>query len=79
MIDEEIVGQQREITGQSVAICDFCRLPVPRTSLVRVEGASRLAEPVEALHICESCRERIERGEFPLDEEIAAGLQESEE
>ena len=74
MVDEEIVGQRREITGETAATCDFCGLPVSRMSLVRVEGASRLAEPVETLHVCESCRARIERGEVIIDNDLAAGL-----
>ena len=79
MIDDEIVGQRREITGETVATCDFCGLPVPRTSLVQVDGASRLAEPVETLHVCESCRARIERGEVLIDQDLAAGFEPADE
>jgi hypothetical protein len=79
MVDDEVVGQVREVTGQTVVSCDFCGQPVPRTSLLRVAGVSALSEPVEALHVCDACRARIKEGEIPFDEEIAAGLQAAEE
>jgi hypothetical protein len=79
MIDEETVGQQREVTGETVVACDFCGRPVPRSALVRIAGANGQAEPVEALHVCDDCRARIEEGDVPFDEEVSAALQDAAE
>lgn len=79
MVDEEVVGLEREFTGEKIASCDLCGRPVPQPSLIRLAGLTSLSEPVEVLHACEDCRARIEQEEVPFDEEIAAGLQAAEE
>ena len=75
MVDAEVIGQEREITGEDLVLCDFCGQPVPGSSLIRVAGVPEMSEPVEALNACEDCRLRIEQEELSFDEEIAAGLQ----
>ena len=78
-MDEDVIGLEREISGEEIVVCDFCGQAVPRSSVVRAGGVSGLAEPVEALHACADCRIRIEQEEMPFDEEIAAGLRSAQE
>lgn len=68
-MDEDNVGLQRALTGEDPAVCDLCGAPEMRLSVVR-----NVAEPGEYVHVCQECRDRMERGEFPIDAEIAAGL-----
>lgn len=77
--DEEIVGLERELTGETYAVCDFCGRAVPQASLVRVAGRSTVSEPVEALYACGDCQMRIERDEILVEDVIADRLQLPEE
>lgn len=78
-MDEDLIGLEREMTGEQLVTCDFCGQLVPRSSLIRIEGRAGMAEQVEALHACGECRRRIAQGELPFEEEIAAGLQEADD
>jgi nucleotide-binding universal stress UspA family protein len=79
MTDDEQAFQEHEVIGEEVASCDVCGRPVPRALLVPIAGKAALAEPVEELHVCETCRMAIEQEELPFEEEIGAGLQDVEE
>jgi hypothetical protein len=78
-MDEDAVGLERALTGEAIVVCEFCGQPVSGSSVGRVEGVRGVAEPVECLHVCQDCRDRIEQDEVPFDEEIAAGLQTADE
>jgi hypothetical protein len=78
MVDEDVIGEKRDLTGENPAICDFCGQLVPRSSLFLRAGVPGVSEPVEVLRICTDCRTRVEQEEIPFDEEIAAGLQAAE-
>lgn len=73
--DEEIVGLERELSGEKSAVCDFCGRAVPQAALVRVGGQATVSEPVEVVHACDECRVRIDRDEILVDEVIADRLQ----
>ena len=75
MIDEDVVGLAREVTGESLVVCDLCGQPVAASSLLPLAGRAGGAEPVEAIRACPECRRRIEQDEISFDDEIAAGLQ----
>jgi hypothetical protein len=72
-MEEDVVGLQRVVLGNGMAVCDLCGQAVAAVSIERIQGARSAAEPVEVLHVCRSCREQIERGEGPLDVELAPG------
>jgi hypothetical protein len=73
-MDEDVVGLQRALMGEDLAVCDLCGAPETRLSVVR-----SVAEAGEYLHVCPECRDRIERDELPIDAEIVAGLQVADE
>ncbi len=79
VVDEDVIGPYRELTGAKLIICDLCRQPVAQAVLIRREGLPGLSEPVDILHVCEDCRARMEQEEVPFDEEISAGLQAAED
>jgi hypothetical protein len=76
---EDVIGPERELTGEKLAPCDICRLPVPQASLVRFAGRPGVAEPVEVLHLCSDCHARVDQGDVSFEEQIAAGLQEPDD
>lgn len=65
MTDNELLGQMREITGQTVPVCDLCGRPIQAEF---VTDARRYVEPDGALRICADCRELHARGNEPLTE-----------
>jgi hypothetical protein len=75
VVDEDVVGLERNLTGDELMVCEFCGQPVARSSVVRVAGVPHQSEPVEALHVCEACRARIVAEDVAFEAEIAAGLQ----
>lgn len=79
MVDEDVAGLRRALTGEPMALCDLCGRAVPPSSLVKHSGLASVAEPVEIIHVCAECRARIALDDVPFDEEIAAGLQEADE
>lgn len=68
-MDEDIVGLQRALTGEDVAVCDLCGTPETRLSVVRI-----VAEAGEYVRVCRECRDRLERDDLPIDAAFAAGL-----
>ncbi len=72
-MDEELIGQLREISGSAVVTCDLCGLPGSATAMVVVDGRRGAAEPVEQLRLCASCRQLMEADGLPV------GLETSEE
>jgi hypothetical protein len=71
MMDEELVGQLREISGDTFVACDLCGKPVDGVTVVVLERRSSGA-PETGVRICASCRRQMQAGELPLEpDEIA--------
>ena len=71
-MDEELVGQLREISGETIVACDLCGKPVDGVTVVVLERHSSGAPETE-MRICASCRRQMDSGELPLDpDEIPA-------
>jgi hypothetical protein len=79
VIDEETIGPARDVMGEPLEPCDLCGQVAPRLYVIRLSGFSAIAEPVEMISVCESCRLRVEQDDVPFDEEIGAGLQAADE
>lgn len=65
-MEEDVVGLQRVVVGHDILECDLCGRSGPEASVERLAGARNIAEPVEFLHVCRDCRDRLERGEIEL-------------
>jgi hypothetical protein len=65
-MDEEQIGQIREISGDTVMVCELCGKPSIEVSVVVIERRSSGAPETE-MRICPSCRRQLEAGELPLD------------
>ena len=66
-MEEDVVGLQRVVMGTNTLACDICGRSGPEALVERLAGARNVAEPVEYLHVCQECRDRLERGEIELD------------
>ena len=66
-MEEDVLGLQRVVMGHDVLVCDLCGRSGPDALVERLAGARTIAEPVEYLHLCQDCRDRLERGEIQLD------------
>lgn len=73
-MDEDVVGLQRALMGEDLAVCDLCGVPETRLSVVR-----NVAEAGGDLHVCQDCRDRMERDDLPINAEIAAVLHVADE
>jgi hypothetical protein len=70
MIDEELTWQQRDITGETVHVCEKCGRPM-RADLLRQAADDTTDDGGAGMRICPVCLEAIARGVDPveLDEE----------
>lgn len=66
MVEEELIGQQRDIAGTPVGTCDGCGRTMERTALTTVTEAHPAVEQTEEFHLCAECRAALERGEITL-------------
>lgn len=66
MIDEELTWQQREITGESVHVCERCGRPVG-ANLLRQAADDTTADGGGGMRVCADCLDAIDRGMAPLD------------
>lgn len=72
-MDEEYVGQLREVGGRALAACDLCGVPVLKTSLVVMSARRTHGEPVEQVRACSACSRLVEADALPLDAEADSG------
>jgi hypothetical protein len=70
MIDEELIWQRREITGETVHVCENCGRPVSAYLLRQAEDDTT-DDGGAGMRICPACYEAIASGTAPveLDEE----------
>jgi hypothetical protein len=66
MIDEELIWQKREVTGEAVLACENCGRPVSAT-LLRDVPDETTADGGAGMRICAACLEAIERGTEPVE------------
>ena len=66
MVDEELAGQMREISGDQVVTCDLCGQSVTETITVEIGGDPALGEPPEVYRICVDCWAEVKQGERPF-------------
>jgi hypothetical protein len=77
-MDDESVGQRRELAGNTAVLCDLCGRPTTRGGLSDVAVDRGAGEPVEAIRICPACGRALEAEELPYDAEITAGLRDAD-
>ena len=65
-MDEEQIGQLREISGSTITVCELCGKPSAEVSVMVIERRSS-GHPETEMRICPSCRRQLEAGELPLD------------
>ena len=65
-MDEELVGQQRDVSGDVLVTCDLCGKPVDMVTTVVLERRSSGA-PDDSIRVCAACNRQIEAGELPLE------------
>ena len=70
MIDDELTWQRREVTGETVHVCEKCGRPVSEY-LMRQAADDTTPDGGAGMRICAACHEAIESGTDPveLDEE----------
>ncbi|MCC6792472.1 MAG: hypothetical protein IT336_12350 [Thermomicrobiales bacterium] len=72
-MDDELIGQMRDVTGERIETCDLCGRPIVQAAVVPLE-------PNEQVKVCESCHQRLEADELPValdedaDEPAPAGI-----
>jgi hypothetical protein len=66
MIDEELTWQQREITGETIHVCERCGRPVS-DALLRHAADDTTPDGGAGMHICADCLSAIERGVEPVE------------
>ena len=65
-MDEELIGQLREVTGERILTCELCGRPTAEADIVVLERRSPL-EPEEGLRICSACKRQMEASELPVE------------
>jgi len=65
-MDEEQIGQLREVSGTTALICELCGKPSSEVSVVVMERRSSGA-PASEMRICPSCRRHLEAGDLLLE------------
>lgn len=68
-MEDEQVGQRREIGGGRIGTCDLCGKPGQQLTLTTRDGTARLGEPDVPQHVCDDCLRQLARGEYPLEPE----------
>jgi hypothetical protein len=64
-VDEELVGQLSDVSGDVLGTCDLCGKPVDAVTTVVLERRSS-GEPDDSVRVCPACHRQIEAGELPL-------------
>jgi hypothetical protein len=65
-MNEELIWQQREITGEAVYACENCGRPVS-AALLREIPDETTADGGVGMRVCAACLEAIERGTAPVE------------
>lgn len=78
-MEDDVVGLQRALKSDEMAACDLCGQPRLALAAVHLAGEPDVAEPVEYLRVCPECRERLARGDVPVDAETAVDLPSGDE
>jgi hypothetical protein len=66
-MEEELVGQRRDIGGGRVGTCDLCGKPDQNLTLTSRDGTGQLGETDLPVHVCGDCLRRLAEGEFPVE------------
>jgi hypothetical protein len=65
-MDEELIGQRRELGEERTVVCDLCGKPTTEATVVVLERRSSGAPDTEA-RVCPDCRRRLAAGELPVE------------
>ncbi|HEX5166025.1 MAG TPA: hypothetical protein VFV93_11560 [Thermomicrobiales bacterium] len=66
MIDEELVWQRREITGETVRVCENCGRPMD-IALLRQAADDTTDDGGPGMRICPDCLDAMARGVDPVE------------
>ncbi|HMM41189.1 MAG TPA: hypothetical protein PKA95_04755 [Thermomicrobiales bacterium] len=69
MVDEDLALRRREITGETVQLCDLCGAPIAGQATVFEQAEFPPGHAAEGMILCDECRREAERGEIDLQEE----------
>ena len=72
-MDEELIGQMREVSGGSTMRCDLCGMPHAAATMLVVSGRRPSGEPVDRVRACPACRAQLEADEAPFEAVAEAG------
>jgi ribosome-binding protein aMBF1 (putative translation factor) len=77
-MDEELIGQLREVSGDRIVTCDLCGRPTSEVSVVVLERISP-ADPEAEVRVCPACRRQMEADDLPItiEDGLKAGPEES--
>ena len=71
MVDEDLALRRREITGETVQLCDLCGAPIAGQATVFEQAEFPPGHAAEGMILCDECRREAERGEIDLIETAA--------
>ncbi|HYI14430.1 MAG TPA: hypothetical protein VEX37_03495 [Thermomicrobiales bacterium] len=66
MIDEELTWQRREISGETVQVCEKCGRPMS-DALLRLSADETSADGGAGMRICPACFEAMASGTAPVE------------
>jgi hypothetical protein len=66
MIDEELIWQRRDITGETIRVCENCGRPMD-ASLLRRADDETTADGGAGMRICPDCLNAMARGTDPVE------------
>lgn len=69
MVNEDLALRRREITGETVQLCDLCGAPIAGEATIFEQAEFPPGQATEPMVLCESCRAEVERGEIDIQEE----------
>lgn len=67
-MDDELVGQRRDVTGERAQTCELCGRPIAQADVVVLERLTSM-EPETELRICSACKQQMEANELPVEVE----------
>jgi hypothetical protein len=68
-MDEELIGQLREVSGDKIVTCDLCGIPTAEVTVVVLERLSPM-DPENEIRVCAACRRQLEADELPVTTEL---------
>lgn len=69
MVDEDLALRRREITGETVQLCDLCGAPITGEAAIFEQAEFPPGQAAEPMILCEACQGEVERGEIDIQEE----------